>query len=263
MILDDIVAYTRERLKVEKEQVPEAEFIGLAKEKIQVEDFSFPFEQALKRKGMNFICEVKKASPSKGVIALDFDYIQIAKDYEEAGASCISVLTEPKFFQGDLNYLKEISQVVKIPLLRKDFILEPYQIYQAKAMGASAVLLICAVLDHRELKEYLSLCNELGLSALVEIHDEAEAKMALDAGARIIGVNNRNLKDFTVDLNLSIQLRPMIPEEVVFVAESGIQTSSDIKELYKANVNGVLIGETMMRSKQKKEMLQELIGEIE
>ena len=222
----------------------------------------FPFEKALRKQGMNFICEVKKASPSKGVIVQDFDYIQIAIDYEKAGASCISVLTEPKYFQGDINYLKEISRAVQLPLLRKDFIIDPYQIYQAKAMGASAVLLICAVLERRELKELHNLCNELGLSALVEIHDEKEATKALEAGARIIGVNNRNLKDFTVDLNLSVRLRPLIPEEIVFVAESGIKTASDIKILSKAKVNGVLIGESMMRSKDKNVMLRELLSEI-
>ena len=261
MILDQIVEATKIRVAKEKCEIPLNEYIEIAmKKKAQTEEFRM--EKALKKPGIHFICEVKKASPSKGIIAKEFDYLTIAKEYEMAGASAISVLTEPDFFCGDLKYLEEISKEVTIPLLRKDFIIDEYQIYQAKAKGASCVLLICAILSFNQLKEYLSICNELGLSALVEIHDEEEATRAIEAGARIIGVNNRNLKDFTVDLNNSLKLRERIPLDILFIGESGIKTSSDIKKLYDAKVNAVLIGETMMRSPNKKQMLVELKSEV-
>jgi indole-3-glycerol phosphate synthase len=224
-------------------------------------DTGFPFERALEKPGVSFICEVKKASPSKGVIAEDFDYLSIAREYEQAGADAMSVLTEPDYFLGSIEYLREIHGVVGTPLLRKDFTIDDYMIFEAKAAGASVVLLICALLSEETLRNYIQICDSLGLSALVEAHDEAEIAMAVRAGARVLGVNNRNLKDFTVDIHNSIKLREKVPREILFVAESGIRTRDDIKELEKGHVNGVLIGETLMRSTDKKAMLDELKGE--
>ncbi|MBO5560534.1 MAG: indole-3-glycerol phosphate synthase TrpC, partial [Firmicutes bacterium] len=218
----------------------------------------FPFKKALAKQGLSFICEVKKASPSKGIIAEDFDYLSIAKEYENAGAAAISCLTEPFWFKGSDRYLEEISKNVSIPVLRKDFTVDEYMIYRAKILGADAVLLICAVLSPSQLKEYCDIAAGLGLSALVEAHDENEIGMALDAKAEIIGVNNRNLKDFTVDINNSINLRKLVPPEVIYVSESGMKTNEDIAKLYKNGVNAVLIGETLMRSDNKKEMLAQL-----
>ena len=204
---------------------------------------------------MSFICEVKKASPSKGLIAHDFPYVDIAKDYEAAGASAISVLTEPEYFLGSNEYLKEIRRHVSVPLLRKDFTVDPYQIFEAKVIGASAVLLICALLDTETLRTGIHLCDSLGMSALVEAHDEEEIKSALRAGARIIGVNNRNLKTFSVDFSNSIRLRSLVPDDVLFVAESGVKSADDIRLLHEAGVDGVLIGETLMRAADKKKIL--------
>lgn len=220
----------------------------------------FPFEKALAKDGISYICEVKKASPSKGIIAEDFPYVQIAMDYENAGASAISVLTEPQWFKGENKFLQEISQNVTLPLLRKDFTVCEYQIYEAKVIGASAVLLICALLDTDTIRKWIQLCDSLGLSALVEAHTEVEVKSAINAGARIIGVNNRNLKDFTVDITTCTRLRQLVPKDILFVAESGIKTNEDIKQLRNADVNAVLIGETLMRSTDKKQALQELNG---
>lgn len=218
------------------------------------------FEAALAAEGISFICEVKKASPSKGIIAQEFPYLQIAKEYEAAGAAAISCLTEPYWFLGKDVYLQEIASQVRIPVLRKDFTVDEYMIYEAKLLGASAVLLICALLPEETIREYIRICDSLGLSALVEAHDEEEIAMALRAGARIIGVNNRNLKDFTVDVHNSERLRSLVPPSVLFVAESGIKTAEDIGVLRKAGVNGVLIGETLMRSQDKKAMLDTLKG---
>ncbi len=220
----------------------------------------FPFEKALAKDGISYICEVKKASPSKGIIAEDFPYVQIAEDYENAGAAAISVLTEPQWFKGDNSYLEEISHNVKIPLLRKDFTVCEYQIYEAKAIGASAVLLICALLDTDTIERWIKICDALGMSALVEAHTEEEVHSAVSAGARVIGVNNRNLKDFTVDLNTCTRLRGLVPNDILFVGESGIKTSEDIASLRNAGVNGVLIGETLMRSPDKKAALEQLNG---
>ena len=222
--------------------------------------FTFPFEQALRGERMAFICECKKASPSKGLIAPDFPYLEIAKSYEAAGASAISVLTEPKWFLGSDQYLKEIAAAVKIPCLRKDFTVDEYMIFEAKTLGASAVLLICALLDTETLRKYIGTCDTLGLSALVEAHDETEVCSAVDAGARIIGVNNRNLKDFTVDFSNSIRLRSMIPEDVIFVAESGVRTRADVELLRAHKVDAALIGETLMRAPDRQAMLEELRG---
>lgn len=222
----------------------------------------FPFENALRRSGISFICEVKKASPSKGLIAADFPYIDIAKEYERAGASAISVLTEPEFFSGRDAYLSEISKEVSVPLLRKDFILDDYQIYESLLLGASAVLLICSLLDTDTIRGFISLCDGLGLSALVEAHNESEIESALRAGARIIGVNNRDLNDFTVDIRNSITLRKYVPADIIFVAESGMRTPHDIELLKHAGIDAVLIGETLMRCKDKAKKLRELMGDI-
>ena len=220
----------------------------------------YRFYRALQKEGMSYICEVKKASPSKGLIAPDFPYVEIAKEYEAAGASAISCLTEPFYFQGSDQYLEEITAAVNIPVLRKDFTVDEYMIYQAKAFGASAVLLICAILDDVQLREYRQLAESLGLDALVEAHDEREVERALEAGAKIVGANNRDLRTFRVDMNNSIRLRNLAPEEVVFVSESGIRTSADINLLYDNRVDAVLIGETLMRSPDKKAMLETLNG---
>lgn len=221
---------------------------------------NFEFENALKGSNLSFICEVKKASPSKGIIAQDFPYLDIALEYERAGAAAISCLTEPKWFLGSDEYLKEIAKAVNIPVLRKDFTVCDYQIYEAKLLGADAVLLICALLDSATIKEYISVCDSLGMSALVEAHNENEINSALWAGARIIGVNNRNLKDFSVDVNNSNRYRSMIPNDIIFVSESGIKNHSDIKVLQNNGTNAVLIGETLMRASNKKQMLEELLN---
>lgn len=221
---------------------------------------SFEFEEALKKPGISFICECKKASPSKGIIAEEFDYLQIAKDYEKAGADCISVLTEPKWFLGNDEYLREIASTVKIPCIRKDFTVDEYMIYEAKILGAKAVLLICAILTAKQIKEYIRICDTLGISALVEAHDADEVEMAISSGARLIGVNNRNLKDFSVDTKNSRGLRQMVPEDVIFVSESGITGPEDIQLLRDAKVNAVLIGETLMKADDKAAKLRELRG---
>jgi len=223
-------------------------------------DTGFPFEAALRQQDFNFICEVKKASPSKGIIAEHFPYLDIAKEYEVAGAAAISVLTEPDFFKGDKKYLQEIASTVKIPVLRKDFIIDEYQIYQAKVWGASAILLICACLDVPTLTKFRELADSLGLSSLVEAHDEKEVQMAIDCGARIIGVNNRNLKDFTVDVQNSVRLRNLVQDDVIFVSESGLETPEDIQVLRDNNIGVALMGETFMRSPNKVEKLAYLYG---
>ena len=220
----------------------------------------FAFEHALKTPDLAFICECKKASPSKGIIAPDFPYLQIAKEYEAAGADCISVLTEPKWFLGSDSYLKEITEEVSIPCIRKDFTVDEYMIYEAKLLGASAVLLIVSILSEAQIKEYISICNRLGISALVEAHDAEETELAVRAGARIIGVNNRNLKDFTVDTGNSKKLRSLVPEEILFVSESGVRTAEDIQKVRESGADAVLIGEALMRAADKKEKLRELKG---
>lgn len=227
-ILNTIAEYTAERYKKIIENKPLAE---IKAEALALPKGSFEFENALKKSGVSFICEVKKASPSKGIIAEDFPYLQIAKDYEAAGADCISCLTEPKWFMGSDKYLKEITAAVSIPVIRKDFTICEYQIYEARLLGASAVLLICALLDTDAIRKYIKICDSLGMSALVEAHDEEEIKSAISAGARIIGVNNRNLHDFSVDVHNSTRYRNMIPQNIIFVSESGITSHSDIEVL--------------------------------
>ena len=258
MILDKIVEATKVRVAKEKEvETPEAvKAAALA----LPSDTGFPFEAALRQQDFNFICEVKKASPSKGIIAEHFPYLDIAKEYEVAGAAAISVLTEPDFFKGDKKYLQEIASTVKIPVLRKDFIIDEYQIYQAKVWGASAILLICACLDVPTLTKFRKLADSLGLSSLIEAHDEKEVQMAIDCGARIIGVNNRNLKDFTVDVQNSVRLRNLVQDDVIFVSESGLETPEDIQVLRDNNIGVALMGETFMRSPNKVEKLAYLYG---
>ena len=256
MILDTIAASAKERVAAAKEALPLAEQIARARELDS--NTGFPFEQALAKKRMSFICEAKKASPSKGLIAPEFPYVQIAKEYEVAGADAISVLTEPAFFQGKNEYLTKIRQTVQIPLLQKDFTVDEYMIYEAKNIGADAFLLICAILSPMQLSEYAGIARELGLSALVEAHDEKEVEMALAAGARIVGVNNRNLKDFTVDIKNSIRLREMVSSETVFVSESGIRGVKDMKALYENGTDAVLIGELLMKKSDRKAALMEL-----
>ena len=257
-ILKEIAVKTKERITLEKAETPQRKLIARCYAFSGITKKSF--YESLAKPGMSYICEVKKASPSKGLIAPHFPYLEIAKDYEKAGASAISCLTEPFYFQGADRYLREIAENVSIPVLRKDFVVDEYMIYQAKLLGASAVLLICAILDDVQLKAYKQLACELGLDALVEAHDEHEVERALKADARIVGVNNRDLRNFTIDMNNSIRLRKMAPSDVLFVSESGIRTNEDIKLLYDNNVDAVLIGETLMRSSDKAKILEELNG---
>ncbi len=256
-ILEQLAQSARQRVEQYKAKV------SLETIRTQAESLSkgeFRFEQALSKPGVSFICECKKASPSKGVIAESFPYVEIAMEYEDAGADCISVLTEPTRVRGQDAFLEDIVNSVSIPCLRKDFTVDEYMIYQAKTLGAEAVLLICALLDESTLRRYRELCDSLGLSALVEAHDEREVESALNAGARIVGVNNRNLKDFSVDVNNSRRIRSLVPDGVLFVSESGIKTPEDVKALADAGADAVLIGETLMRSPDKKAALAELKG---
>ena len=249
-ILDRISAKTRERISVEMRQVPLSEIRRQAERVLQdSRDFSShggSFRRALARPGISFICEVKKASPSKGVIAEHFPYLDIAREYEAAGAAAISCLTEPHWFLGSDQYLKEIASQVSIPVL------------QAKAYGASAILLICSILDDAELHDYMQLADELHLDVLTETHSAGEIERAVNAGARIIGVNNRNLKTFEVDVENSRRLRELAPRDALFVSESGIRTAEDIRALYENGTDAVLIGETLMRANDKRAILNEL-----
>ena len=257
MILTKLADSTRNRVEREKKQI---QLEMVKKQALAMKKGDFSFEKIIAEGDISFICEVKRASPSKGMLVEEFPYVQIAKDYEEAGASCISVLTEPDYFKGDKQYLKEISENVTVPLIRKDFIIDEYMIYDAKIHGASCVLLICSLLDKETKEKYIEICDNLGMSALVEAHDEEEIQKAVEAGARMIGVNNRDLKTFTVDIGNSERLRKLVPDNILFIAESGIKTNADINRLRKAKVNGVLIGETFMKAENKKEMLQKLRG---
>ena len=273
-ILEEIAGKTRERIEEEKRRCSPAEMKGLAEELLRSKKHGGAgaltgadnaaaggcFYRALAVPGMSYICEVKKASPSKGLIAPDFPYLEIAKEYEVAGASAISCLTEPFYFRGADQYLKEITGSARIPVLRKDFTVDEYMIYQAKTLGASAVLLICAILDKVQLRDYRQLAESLGLDALVEAHDETEVEMALDVGAKIVGVNNRDLKTFQVDMQNSIRRRNLAPREVLFVSESGIKGPEEISILREHQVDAVLIGETLMRSTDKKAELERLNG---
>ena len=256
-ILDKLAAHAIERVAEAKKYISDAEICRLA---MSMPKGELSFEKALRKPDVSFICECKKASPSKGLISEDFPYLQIAKDYEAAGADCISVLTEPKWFLGSNEYLREIAANVSIPCLRKDFTIDEYMIYEAKTLGASAILLIVSILSEAQLREYIKICDELGLSALVEIHDENEALTAINAGARLIGVNNRNLKDFSVDTENSRRLRNLIPRDILFVSESGVKTAADVQSLREIGADAVLIGETLMRADNKLQKLKELRG---
>ncbi len=256
-ILDQLAGYARERVAAAKKDISVKELKTRA---YQLPKGDFAFENALKKPGISFICECKKASPSKGLIAPDFPYLQIAKEYEAAGADCISVLTEPKWFLGSGEYLREIAENVSVPCLRKDFTVDEYMIYEAKLLGASAVLLIASILTDAQLREYIGICDGLGLSALAEAHNEEEVKRVLNAGARVVGVNNRNLKDFSVDTDNSLRMRALIPRDVLFVSESGVRTAADIERLREAGADAVLIGEALMKAPDKKQKLNELRG---
>ncbi len=257
-ILQELADYAAQRVEKDKQALPESDLRRMVS---ALPAQSGAFASALRKEGMSFICECKKASPSKGIIAASFPYLRIAKEYEQAGADCLSVLTEPKWFLGSDDYLQEIAAAVSLPCLRKDFIVDEYMIYQAKCLGASAVLLICAILSETQLSEYLALASSLGLDALVEAHDEREVRTALRCGAKIIGVNNRDLRDFSVDTGNSRHLRSLIPPEVVFVSESGIRCREDVALLEEAGVDAVLVGEALMRAEDKREKLRELRGE--
>ena len=261
-ILEQLADHARKRVMAEMEESSLDTMRELAMSKSSTAGDLFAFEQALRKEGVSFICECKKASPSKGLIAPNFPYLEIAKEYEAAGADGISVLTEPKWFLGNDEFLKEITEAVSIPCLRKDFTVDEYQIYQAKVLGASAVLLICSILTEDQMKDYIRICDNLGLSALVEVHDEREVQTALNTGARIIGVNNRNLKDFSVDTDNSRRLRELIPPNVLFVSESGVRTAEDVSALRKIGADAVLIGETLMRASDKRAKLAELRGAV-
>ena len=256
-ILDQLAGYARERVAAAKKDISVEELKARA---YHLPKGDFAFENALKKPGISFICECKKASPSKGLIAPDFPYLQIAKEYEAAGADCISVLTEPKWFLGSGEYLREIAENVSVPCLRKDFTVDEYMIYEAKLLGASAVLLIASILTDAQLREYIGICDGLGLSALAEAHNEEEVKRMLNAGARVVGVNNRNLKDFSVDTDNSLRMRALIPRDVLFVSESGVRTAADIERLREAGADAVLIGEALMKAPDKKQKLNELRG---
>jgi indole-3-glycerol phosphate synthase len=257
-ILNEIAARTTARIDERKKVLPFDEVVNAAKN--LGSNRGLKFEEALRGGDISFICEIKKASPSKGVIAADFPYLDIAKDYTAAGAAAISVLTEPFYFQGNDSFLRGITDTVPTPLLRKDFTIDPYMIYEAKVLGASAVLLICALLDGETLAEYIDIAHGIGLSALVEAHDKDEVKAAVDAGARVIGVNNRDLKTFEVDINLSARLRQLVPDDIIFVSESGIETPDDINKLREIRADAALIGEALMRSPDKTEALKRLKG---
>lgn len=261
-ILDELKTLTIERVRKRKlgKDLP-----SLRREAEEAASQSSPpsFQKALAGEGLSFICEIKKASPSKGLIAPDFPYLEIAADYQAGGAAAISVLTEPDRFLGDDLYLTQVAGQVTLPVLRKDFTVDEYQIYEARLLGASAVLLICAITEKEKLREYLQIARSIGLSALVETHDEAEIETALDAGAKIIGVNNRDLRDFSVDIQRSVRLRPLVPSSVLFVSESGIHTRKEISELEKAKVDAVLIGENLMAAKDRKKALAALRGDFE
>lgn len=256
-ILDELAGAARRRTETAKLRLPPEEIMERA---MSLPKGSLEFEAALRKSGMSFICECKKASPSKGLIAPDFRYLETAREYEAAGADCISVLTEPTRFLGSDAYLEEIASAVSVPCLRKDFAVDEYMIYEAKLLGAKAVLLICSILTEKQLREYMDICRELGISALVEAHDEAEIKTAVLAGASIIGVNNRNLKDFTVDTENSGRMRELVPDNIVFVSESGVRTAEDVERLREIGADAVLIGETLMRAENKKAKLTELRG---
>lgn len=258
-ILEQLADHARERTENAKKTYP---LEKLREQALSLPQLNFAFEKAIRKKELSFICECKKASPSRGIIAHNFPYLQIAKEYEAAGADCISVLTEPKWFLGNKEYLHQIASTVSIPCLRKDFTVDEYMIYESRILGASAVLLICSILSERQIGEYIQICDAMGISALVEAHDEQEIAMAVHVGARLIGVNNRNLREFTVDTENSFRFREMIPRDILFVSESGIRNAQDVEKLRQVGADAVLIGETLMRAENKAAKLTELRGVI-
>ena len=258
-ILEQLADHARERTENAKKTYP---LEKLREQALSLPQLNFAFEKAIRKKELSFICECKKASPSRGIIAHNFPYLQIAKEYEAAGADCISVLTEPKWFLGNKEYLHQIASTVSIPCLRKDFTVDEYMIYESRILGASAVLLICSILSERQIGEYIQICDAMGISALVEAHDDQEIAMAVHVGARLIGVNNRNLRDFTVDTENSFRFREMIPRDILFVSESGIRNAQDVEKLRQVGADAVLIGETLMRAENKAAKLTELRGVI-
>ena len=254
-ILDKLADHARERTEAARSVISLADTKNKA---LEMPKGDLAFEKALRKEGLSFILECKKASPSKGLIAPDFPYLDIAREYESAGADCISVLTEPRWFLGSNEYLRDIAKSVKIPCLRKDFTVDEYMIYEAKVLGASAVLLIVSILSKEQISEYLGICEELGLSAIVEVHNEKEAHIARSVKARIIGANNRDLRDFSVDGKTSAKLGRLMPDDVIFVSESGIKTAEDVLAARDARSDAVLIGETLMRAADKKAAFDEL-----
>ena len=265
-ILEELANTARERVKKDKESVSLERMKEFAREMTNASDVACSvgsaysgkaFYDAVSREGLSFICEIKKASPSKGIIDPEFDYLKIAADYEAAGADCMSCLTEPSRFLGSDEIFKSVRAAVKTPMIRKDFTIEEYQIYQAKAMGANCVLLICSLLDEKTLSEYLKICDELGLAALTETHDGEEIKKAVSSGAKMIGVNNRNLKDFSVDFENAAKLRDMIPAGTLYVAESGVKSVDDLKLLNSIGADAVLMGEVLMRAEDRIARLNE------
>ena len=257
-ILQEIAGRTKERVEAQKKILP----IKKIMEMIYPADSCFPFEKALRSEDIAFICEVKKASPSKGIIAEKFPYLDIAREYEQAGAAAVSVLTEPEYFMGSDSCLSGIRAAITIPILRKDFTIDPFQIKQSASLGADAILLICAILTEQQLTAFIKEADKHSLSCLVEAHNEHEVDMALKSGARIVGANNRDLGTFTIDTNNSIKLKKLIPDDVIFVSESGVKNAGDIELLRQNGINAALIGETLMRSPDKKAKLAELRGRI-
>ena len=260
-ILDTIAGYARERVQKDRERIAADRMEQLAMNAPEARGSLF--YEAIGKEGLSVICEVKKASPSKGIIDPEFDYRGIALEYAGAGADAISCLTEPKWFLGSDEIFETIRSLVKTPMLRKDFVIDEYQIYQARLLGADCVLLICALLDTGTIRRYLGICEDLGLAALIETHNESELCSALEAGARMIGVNNRNLKDFTVDLDNARRLRDQIPPDRLFVAESGIRTAEDAAAMRRAGADAVLVGEAFMRAPDKSAFLAAMKEERE
>ncbi len=258
-ILEQLADHARERVAKAKAVQPTA---AVRREALALAKGDFPFERVLAGEGLAFICECKRSSPSKGLIAAKFPYLEIAAEYEAAGAEAISVLTEPRWFLGSNDYLRKIAETVSVPCLRKDFTVDEYMLYEAKLLGASAALLICSILDAGQLQDYIQICEALGLSALVEVHDETETETALHAGAKMIGVNNRNLKDFSVDASNSRRLRKLVPEDILFVSESGIQNAGDVRAARELKADAVLVGEVLMRAEDKFAKLTELRGRL-
>ena len=260
-ILQTIAAHARTRVAADREKVSLEELKALCREAGPGQGEQFV--SALNRPGLSFLCEIKKASPSKGLISPDFPYLDVARAYEAAGADGVSCLTEPKWFLGSDDVFRQVRQTISLPMLRKDFTVDEYQIYQARLMGANAVLLIVSLLDEETLSRYLELCRSLGLAALVETHDGQEVDDALNAGAEIVGVNNRNLKDFSVDFSNAARLRDRIPPGVLYVAESGLTGPADAAALKELGADAALVGEALMRAPDKGAMLASLRGAAE